>query len=174
MNEEATLKVLGVLIAAYPRQELSDATIDVYLAALSDIDAQILRAAALDHITKSKWFPTVAELREQAVNLAGANDEAAAYDGWKQVLDYTSARKPITDPIAIKAIEALGGLKAFGMSHVDEQPSWRMRFIQAYNSYKSREINDTFMLPAVRDTREALRAGEIRGKIALLAGKLSA
>lgn len=59
-------KVLALLKAAYPRTELSDATIEVYTECLADEDYTAVRARALEAIQESKFFPTVAELRDHA------------------------------------------------------------------------------------------------------------
>lgn len=162
-----TMDVLRALLAAYPKQNITAETVKIYGAALSDINPALLQAAVLQHITASKWFPTIAEIRQAAIALVGAGDEASAYDAWRHVKQFQ-----ISDPIAQRAIDALGGMDAFRRSDVDEEPSWRMRFIQAYRSYQQREVDEAVMLPAVAAARAALAPGVVRSEISDLAQRL--
>ncbi len=59
-------RAMLVLDAAYPRkdQTLTPELLRVYRVSLADIPGDHLELAALRHIAASKFFPTVAELRE--------------------------------------------------------------------------------------------------------------
>lgn len=59
--------VLEMISAGYPNAKLSEENIAVYLAGLSDIPPDVLRNAALRLMRRSKWFPTIAELREESL-----------------------------------------------------------------------------------------------------------
>lgn len=63
MTESEALKTIAVLKAAYPRQEIQEETLRIYLAELIDLDYDLIGKAARTHIRTSQWFPTIAELR---------------------------------------------------------------------------------------------------------------
>ena len=64
------------LIIAYPnfKSPNPDGLLDVYEKNLSDIPDWLLAKAVAAHIRSSKFFPSVAELRELASNLANSDD----------------------------------------------------------------------------------------------------
>jgi hypothetical protein len=67
--------VFGVLMRAYAytaarqdEEEMAE-TLTVYEACLVDIDTPTLKKAALRCIKNSRWFPTVADLRDAALHI---------------------------------------------------------------------------------------------------------
>ena len=93
-----------VLIPAYPRQTIGPATIDVYVQALQDIDAAILRAASIECIThddggKGDWFPSVARIRRYAAEITtGKAAKMTASDAWGMVTTRLSFPERILMP----------------------------------------------------------------------------
>lgn len=67
---------VDMLVHAYPNANVTAATLALLAAMFADTDAAVMRAAALAHIEGSRWFPTVAELREAAVVARRRLDEA--------------------------------------------------------------------------------------------------
>lgn len=65
---EATA-LLATLKAAYPRQPIEQATIVVYAADLADLDADRALQAVTNLRRTSRWFPTIAEIREEYAEL---------------------------------------------------------------------------------------------------------
>ena len=55
--------VLAILSAAYPMFQIPDNTIELYSKELSDVPAKELIQAAVKHIKRSRFFPTIAEIR---------------------------------------------------------------------------------------------------------------
>lgn len=53
------------------RQELRPGTIEAYVQHMQDIDATLLKAAVEKIIGDSKFFPSIAEIRETAARIAG-------------------------------------------------------------------------------------------------------
>src|SRR5579859_6961827 len=84
-SEEEIVSVIGRLVAAYPSANVTDATVAVYVEELMDIDAELLAGAAKKCRATSKWFPTIAELRESAVSIAAPLVRSGA-DAWGDVL----------------------------------------------------------------------------------------
>ena len=70
------LAVMAYLVGAYPNKELPEATVAVFVDQLSGwnyqltveygVDLEVLLVAARNHVERSKWFPTVMELKEEA------------------------------------------------------------------------------------------------------------
>ena len=111
--------VMGTLAKAYPRYSLDAETIRVYAAGLKGITAEALGAAASQIIMESKWFPTVAEIREAArvyrpqEDLTDADSRRMAERlrrswqccpaCWQRpcALDCTHKRLPVSEPVAL-------------------------------------------------------------------------
>lgn len=70
MTDKEITRLLAVLEGAYPRQNIEDKTIKAYTALLRDLDFELASKAVAEHIRESKWFPTVAEIRERCVEMA--------------------------------------------------------------------------------------------------------
>lgn len=178
-THETIRQVVQLLFAAplanKPDERSIGATTKVFIATLSDIPDDLLKAAVTQHIATSKWFPAVADLRETAVSLVHlADDVPDAYTAWQQVKRVFRGG-PEPHPLATKTINALGGLAEFGKSDISDEPSWRARFVAAYESYQRREAESTMMLPAVAgyiEARRELNGQSIGGMIAALTGQL--
>lgn len=156
---EAIKQALSLLLDAYPGQFKDDPeqkvkTVRIYAQALADIPTDLLKAAVLNHITLSKWFPTIAELRQSAAGLvmkaAGHPDASSAWGEVAHQLRYVGSwgAPQFTDPLIRRAVEAVGGWKMLCAS--DNQHSDRARFIQAYETFINRTTEDLQMLPQVR------------------------
>jgi len=155
-------KLWTVLTAAYPAFKTPAATIEVYARALNDLDFQLAEAAVLDAISKSKFFPTVAEIRETAARLVtGADSRKPALEAWGDVR--TAVNKFGThgweqasewlDQQTAETIRALGW-QTFCQSDVDDEMSWRARFVELYDQFSRREVRQAQMLPAVREVQQ--------------------
>ncbi|MCO5189137.1 MAG: replicative helicase loader/inhibitor [Anaerolineae bacterium] len=152
----ATLQILEMLSAAYPRQVITEATIDAYMVTLQDVPPELLKAAALKHVTESKWFPTVAELRGAASALIAQVDGVPLpHAAWMEV---KRLRREFSHPFIKKAIDRLGGMEAYGRSDVSEEMSWRAQFLSAYTQICEQAHEERIILPAVKEYRERLTA----------------
>jgi hypothetical protein len=131
---------------------------------LSDVPGTALKAATLDYISKNKWFPSVAELRETAFGFIqrASGDEHDAFTGWQEALRNSHVwypgldprySKQITwsDPDAEMAAGIIGGLRAIKFCE-ERQLSWvQAQFVKAYNTIDKRRMEDERMLPQVRE-----------------------
>lgn len=54
---------MAVLCSAYPRQELNQATLDLYVDALLDLDYERAKKGVRTTILEIAHFPTIAEIR---------------------------------------------------------------------------------------------------------------
>lgn len=178
-NEQAVGEVVKLLfnapLANKPKPMLNQTDVDVirnttriFNLTFSDIDDALLIAAVINHIATEKWFPSVADIRTQAASIVNRADETPdAFTAWQQVKQALRGGGQL-HPMAQKAIDALGGLREFGLSDLGDETSWRARFLQAYQSFQQRHVEDTMMLPAVKDyieARQQLGGGSIAGLI---------
>jgi hypothetical protein len=65
------LAVVGYLVSIYGQESITEDRVNGYVDNLSDIDADLLQAAARHLIATCKFFPSVSELRTTAARLAG-------------------------------------------------------------------------------------------------------
>ena len=162
MQPTEFMQLWTVLTSAYPTFKTPAATIEVYALALSDLDYPLAEAAVLDAVSKSKFFPTIAEIREAAARLlVGADSAPQALEAWgkvKQAVEifgrhgWAGAQKFLDERTAA-TIRAIGWL-SFCDSEVSEEMSWRARFVELYDQYQRREVRQAQILPAVREVAQ--------------------
>lgn len=162
--------IMSILMASYPafgenlpREKLA-LTVEVYQRTLRDIDGDLLEAAAMQHITSSKWFPTVAELREAALCLAHFG-ESSAEEAWIEV---KQAIKRVgyygipqwSDSRIERAVSAIGW-RELCLTEIDQEGVTRAHFMRIYDSLQRRQHMVDSMLPEIRAqierTADALR-----------------
>lgn len=126
---------------------------------LRDVDGGLLRAAALWHASTSKWFPTVAELREAAADIASPDHRMTAMEAWgevaRQIRLVGSYGKPeFSNPMVRRLVDDMGWLN---LCHSDMPGADRARFIEAYKALVARERRETMELPQVVEARRRFR-----------------
>jgi hypothetical protein len=153
-TEKEIEKALIVLSAAYPRFELPQATINIYQRLLSDLDFDILKSATLQCATMCKFFPTVAEIRDAAVEIITMSEGIpSALEAWGEI---------------IREIKRVGSDKRPTFSHplidsVVHEFNWRYlctsentisdraRVMDAYEKMVKKSLREKQMLPEVLD-----------------------
>ena len=159
------LKVLTVLAAAYPRFQLPSETVRIYEQTLSDIPLETLRAATLDLIAESKFFPTVAELRKRAFALIAEQDGTAdAYSAWALTLRFVRQGRgnPIIGrskdwdipPLIEQTVRQVGGWAY--LAQAENITVDRARFLEAYERALQKQEYQARRLPQIADLAERL------------------
>ena len=122
----------------------------MYRLALADIDPALLWTAVLQHISNSKWLPTIAELRQRADEII--LEEAghlAAPEAWglllREVRRVGHWGAPDLPPNARQALDAIGGWRALCMS--ENSAADRARFLEAYNLICQRQADKRRQFP---------------------------
>lgn len=120
----------------------------VWMDALGDIDAEVLRAAMLswsDH-----WPPTPMELRGAALDQraleAGHRGAPGADEAWKEFRTNYRVDDDWSHPAVAAAARSLG-CKAYGNSSESDEMAWRAHFIKLYEVAVKRHRTDTSPLP---------------------------
>lgn len=152
--------------------------LEVWAALLSDLPGDILKAAALQHMAGSKWFPQVAELRELAAALL-VERPATAMEEWGVVVDTFSDLRfyryadgyhefpTFENPITARVVAAMGWAR---LKESEDYTADRARFIQAYDTLAQRSAEDARVLPQVTAAAEAYRLGTGHERVKQLVG----
>jgi hypothetical protein len=160
-TKQDIIKILGVISAGYPNFSPSEQTVEVYWQVLSDLPSDELKAACLHCISESgrKFAPTVGELRGAVGELRGMSSNVpSSFQAWnefKRVVVSSSYNNPQWSHPLIERTANLIGMREYGRSDVDDEPSWRARFIQCYDQLQSRAERENLLLPEVRGYIEA-------------------
>jgi hypothetical protein len=155
------LKIIQMLGEVFPSYQLSKGAIKTYLRLLADLPPDLLEQAALDHMARSAFFPTIAELRAADFELLeSAQPGLSSYDAWGQVQEAIRRvghiEQPTWDDSLIgKVVEALGWRH---LCLSDNPIADRSHFVQAYRDL------------AERRRQEQRRPLEVQQYLALQAG----
>lgn len=156
MADRGTIKqVMIILSAAYPRFTVTADTGRVYADLLADIDDDLLIAATKQHATSSKWFPSVAELRQAAFNIrAKSRGIPSPAEAWGEVMREVRrvgswGTPEFSTPLIADTVDGLGGWAALCAS--DNNVADRAHFLKIYGSLLERHDQDAAMLPEIRD-----------------------
>jgi hypothetical protein len=162
-TEIEILSVLKILGDVYPSFKLTNTAIELYIELLTDIQARVLEKSALDHISRSSFFPSIAELRQAAFKLVESiHPQPTEYEAWSEVqaeirrVGYCG-KPEFADPIAAKVVEQLGWRN---LCTSDNQVSDRAHFIQAYQVLVEKARSSTQRLPAVNEFIAQLKSGD--------------
>ena len=146
----AIREVLVLLSTHYPYWEKDldtrrlNATYALYEQLLADIPGEILGAAALAHITESRFFPTVSELRAQAADIL-TPERLTPLEAWDDP----------ADPLARRVRKLLPDYHD-RLITIREQAVIKALFIKTYQELLAREQREQRRLPAVRALRQRL------------------
>lgn len=191
MTELEVRGVLKLLAAAYPtqRQRMTNddvrAMAAVYTAGLLDLDAERVAAAVNRLVKSSRWIPTIAEIREAAVDVAHGERRAGG-EAWGEVTrearricglsesdvirDPELAKPRLADPIAIAAARSIGWDEIRDRRIGDV--STRARFIELYDQVAAREHKEAAIAPGATSKALPQRTTEPRTMRDLVTGLL--
>ncbi|MFZ6027796.1 MAG: hypothetical protein ACOYYS_08785 [Chloroflexota bacterium] len=165
-NEIEILKALKILGDVYSNSRLSSSSVEVYVQLLADIPAEVLEQAAIEHISRSTYFPTIAELRAAAFDILEAVDPIPTdYEAWAEVQAEIRRVGNAGQPQFSHALVARA-VQLFGWRYLclSENPvADRSHFIQAYQALREN---------ARRESRRAQRVTEFILALKCPAGRL--
>lgn len=147
-NDATTLAAaIAILRPAYPRQEFPDDSVRIYVRALRDMEPRLVKAAIERIILKSKWLPTVAEIREEAAEMTARLPSAA--EAWTIMKD-----RPYEDwPDALRAtVRACGG--RWHIVHSERPETVRAQFIADYNERRRAVVGGVTLKGIARPVQE--------------------
>ena len=158
-HEIEVTKLIGVMAAAYPNTQIADATVQVYVSMLKDLEIGVLTPAIQQAMAESEFLPTIARIREKAIALTQP-EHVSSLEAWgivkkamQQVGFYRSPE--FADPLIAKAVDCIGWQT---LCSSENEPADRAHFSKVYESLVRREIDDARMLPEVRQIQQKVRA----------------
>lgn len=167
MNHLQSSELFAVLVSLWPNNRANEATARLYGEALADIEYEAARRAVARLARTAKWFPTVAEIREQATDLEHGAPRMGL-EAWGDVVaeirhtgSYGTPR--FDDPIVAECVKAMGSWRDICLSTSDTAD--RARFIELYDGISRRNRTD-----AVAGAKLALPAKTTRNINLLLSG----
>lgn len=154
------LRILKILGDIYPTYNLSSSAVEMYVQLLIDIPGAVLEQAALDHISRSTFFPAIAELRCAAFEILEAADPFLTdYQAWAEVqaeirrVGYCG-QAVFSNPLVEQAVEQLG----WRTLCLSENPvADRAHFIQAYQALSRQQRGSIRRLQMVNEFIIALK-----------------
>lgn len=161
--------LLNEVLIAYPQHvaRLSSETIaampDVWIDHLSDLDDTLLTMAIKNHIERSQWLPSIAEIRASAVSLM--RQASPADQGWNEAyaelqlqirrLGYVGAPE-WTNPALAETVRTLGGWQAVCFNE-DPEGVFRKQFKDVYEVVIERMERKVTQSPEVRSFIDSMR-----------------
>lgn len=155
-------RVLNLVLAAYPSQAVKlptqtiAAMLEVWQSTLSDLDPDLLSIAARRHIERSEFMPTVAEIRQAAIDISRQASPAqeTAQEAWAKVrqsiLSYGHNRQvTFANPITQAVVNQFGWYEM--CTSEDPEAVNRAQFIKAYETQLARLEDRARQSPAVRE-----------------------
>lgn len=159
-DEIEILQVLKILEDVYSSYRLSSDAVEVYVQLLADVPGEVLKQAALDYISRSTFFPAIAELRTAAFDIIEAiHPIPMDYEAWAEVQAEIRRVGYIGQPqfshtLIAKAVELLG----WRYLCLSENPvADRAHFVQAYQALREGTRRDTRRLQLVHQFIAALQ-----------------
>lgn len=155
-----------LLTASFPEwqkgisDEKAERTFEAYLQMLTNLPGEALKSAALLHVAESKFFPTIAELRQRTFDLT-LPKVPTALEAWE---DATTGKG---SALARKILGMLG-FDAFALHTADWQTLSvaRSHFIREYDQQIAREESQRRRLPQIISSVELASITETPKQIA--------
>lgn len=147
MTKAEALKLVAILEAAYPRQDLRPETVEVYAQFLQDLDYSVASKVVHNHIRNEKWFPSVAEIREACVELVHVIPSTEAAMEVIRSAVQNNNYQVIRENELFRQAVATVGFDKIGYSEYPE-PLYR-QVKEAYENLRKREIRRLQSTPAV-------------------------
>lgn len=161
MRASEVVRVVELLQGAYPRQEIPKSTLSVYVMALADLDVEDCLRAVTRHVQTSKWFPTIAEIRELVAEaITELPEPEFAWREVREALGRDTAGQPVpawSCPEIREAVAVLGWGTLVNTRNIAIE---RERWIKTYSRLRRQAI-ERVVAPN--------RSGALPGQLKLLA-----
>lgn len=156
MDRKQFAMVAAALQTYYPRENLlsTKQALELWFAQLQDIPYEVAEMALNRWVATEKWPPTIADIREQAANIA-AGDLEDWGEGWRQVVSaigvygYCNPQEALDsmDEITRECVRRLGWME---LCMSENATADRANFRAMYEALKERKKKE-------RQTPEAIR-----------------
>lgn len=163
--------LLNQTLMAYPQHtaklpaEMIAGMVDVWLEHLGDLDDALLAVAVKNHIERSQWLPSIAEIRASAVSLM--RQASPADQDWNEayaelqrqigLVGYTG-KPDFANPALAETVRTLGGWQQVCWNE-DPEGVFRGQFRDVYQVVIGRMERKVTQSAAVRQFVEMMTAG---------------
>jgi hypothetical protein len=158
VNQLEITKLITICSANYrnwPEKGKEEDTITLWELMLADIPLEIAKVAVQQHIGKSVYPPTVADIRE-IVNHISIPQEKTAIEAWG---DVKTAIRRYGSYNEKKAMDSLSGVTRKVVEYIgfktlcmsEDEMADRAHFLKMYEVVAKRERDDALLLPQTRD-----------------------
>lgn len=145
MTEREALTVVAALQGAYPRPEMTPATVKIYARMLLPLDYAAVMQAAERLLLTAKFLPTIAEIRE-AVTADATPEWPTPGDAWARVMHLvrkvgsygTLPTATPFDRMVKRCIEGIGGW-SYLCDETENIMADRAHFLRVYEQNVARE-----------------------------------
>lgn len=145
MNKTEFMKVVMVIRSVYQKDDFlkDESSATVWYAMLKDLTYEQVVTAVQKHAMTNKWTPSIAELREQVVDIQADGSDWS--DGWQEVLtavrrfgysDEAGAMESMS-PMTREVVKRLGWMQICG-SEQDDLTAIRANFRMIYEQKKNK------------------------------------
>lgn len=153
MEISKAIDILAPLICAYPAARITEETIQVYAVALSELGEAELQAGVLKCMRTCKFFPSIAEIMEQAqvmVETVNGTIVRSPDEAWNEVRQQMHEafvyRKPVFSTPEIERAALAMGWTSLCETATDDIGTARAQFLRLYESAcvrkKETRVND--------------------------------
>ena len=154
-------RFVAVALAAYPSMQEKDLSLTaaVWQKALGDLPLDNLEKAIIKIIVSKKFFPSISEIRSEAVSFA-APVHPQPEEAWAEVMAQLDPyRTPhYSDPLIQRAVKAVGYLNLCMSERIGVE---RAHFLQIYGAFlqtdTNRQQNEAVMEITAANAPELLR-----------------
>lgn len=178
MTREETIKVIGIITTAYPNfdkfrdEKHIRSMVAIWADMFSEDDAGLVALAVKEHISTSKWPPSIAEIREIMTRIAHP-DIIPPDEAWEVVSKYLDTEgeynhgdiyRALPRTIA-EAVDSIGYGQLYAMhvayarGHAAKAGLDRVAFMQAYEDKVERQRRKAMLPGSLRQKIEAVSAG---------------
>ena len=172
-------KLILLLSSIFPEKSMSDQGIDVYCEALRDLPDDVLKNAVKKIMVESKFFPSIAEIREKAFSIVGQiSGERSAQEAWEEIsrgmkVSGSYNRPEFSTALISRAVDAVGGW--FHICVECDTEIMRAQFLKMYDSLLKRDQENIRTLPEIKRfiEQEQAKIAEKKNDARLLISKIT-
>ena len=179
MNQEHETEIVMTLtpyIVAFPQSKMTAAGLVIYAKALSSLSIAEINAAMLKLMHTCKFFPTVAEIFEQAAVMKEfatsgglpTPDEAWAEAQKQMRLKHLTGKWEYSCPEVQKAVEHFGKFELCNLK-IDEVNTARAQFMRIYKAIVDRTLDQKVN----RQVMKSLPQSQVKELVSKVAEKLA-
>ncbi|MBN1459046.1 MAG: hypothetical protein JXA57_05885 [Armatimonadetes bacterium] len=160
MSPAEVAKILGALAVAYPSFQVGELRHRLWSEMLVDLDYRLADTAVRRHIATSRFAPSIAEIREQALQ-AITPDQLTAAEAWGELMEavrrhyVTHPEEALTElsPATRRVAEMIGWRQIYLCQELDVL---RGQFLRMYEQVQGRITREAMLPPTLKEISRSL------------------